>query len=387
MKRITVAPRPDWQSEMARIGFNYHSIDGNYWQEDACYVFTESQIDLLEDATNTLHHMYVQAVAHVVKTGDYARLGIDDIAAKQIEDSFGRQAPSLYGRFDLCFDGINPPKLYEYNADTPTALFEASVAQWYWLQAQGGILRGADQFNNIHERLLVEFESLKPMLGYDTLYLTAVSDSIEDLTTTQYLQDVAIQAGLQTDYIDIGNIGYRMSDGQFTDLNDNIIRHLFKLYPWEWLLAEEFGQHIASSNIHLIEPAYKLLMSNKALLTVLWEMFPNHPNLLAASLNPNDISTNVVKKPFFSREGANISLTHANQTLSTHGQYGQEGYIYQESKPLPKFSNNQGQDVFAVIGSWIVGHSAAGIGIREDSTLITKDTSLFVPHAITGLIG
>lgn len=381
MKRITVAPRPDWQSEMARIGFNYHSIDGNYWQEDACYVFTESQIDLLEDATNTLHHMYVQAVAHVVKTGDYARLGIDDIAAKQIEDSFGRQAPSLYGRFDLCFDGINPPKLYEYNADTPTALFEASVAQWYWLQAQGGILRGADQFNNIHERLLVEFESLKPMLGYDTLYLTAVSDSIEDLTTTQYLQDVAIQAGLQTDYIDIGNIGYRMSDGQFTDLNDNIIRHLFKLYPWEWLLAEEFGQHIASSNIHLIEPAYKLLMSNKALLTVLWEMFPNHPNLLAASLNPNDISTNVVKKPFFSREGANISLTHANQTLSTHGQYGQEGYVYQESKPLPKFSNNQGQDVFAVIGSWIIGHSAAGIGIREDSTLITKDTSLFVPHA------
>lgn len=381
MKRITVAPRPDWQSEMARIGFNYHSIDGNYWQEDACYVFTESQIDLLEDATNALHHMYVQAVAHVVKTGDYARLGIDDIAAKQIEDSFGRQAPSLYGRFDLCFDGINPPKLYEYNADTPTALFEASVAQWYWLQAQGGILRGADQFNNIHERLLVEFESLKPMLGYDTLYLTAVSDSIEDLTTTQYLQDVAIQAGLQTDYIDIGNIGYRMSDGQFTDLNDNIIRHLFKLYPWEWLLAEEFGRYIASSNIHLIEPAYKLLMSNKALLTVLWEMFPNHPNLLAASLNPNDISTNVVKKPFFSREGANISLTHANQTLSTHGQYGQEGYVYQESKPLPKFSNNQGQDVFAVIGSWIVGHSAAGIGIREDSTLITKDTSLFVPHA------
>ena len=381
MKRITVAPRPDWQSEMARIGFNYHSIDGNYWQEDACYVFTESQIDLLEDATNTLHHMYVQAVAHVVKTGDYARLGIDDIAAKQIEDSFGRQAPSLYGRFDLCFDGINPPKLYEYNADTPTALFEASVAQWYWLQAQGGILRGADQFNNIHERLLVEFESLKPMLGYDTLYLTAVSDSIEDLTTTQYLQDVAIQAGLQTDYIDIGNIGYCMSDGQFTDLNDNIIHHLFKLYPWEWLLAEEFGQHIASSNIHLIEPAYKLLMSNKALLTVLWEMFPNHPNLLAASLNPNDISTNVVKKPFFSREGANISLTHANQTLSTHGQYGQEGYVYQESKPLPKFSNNQGQDVFAVIGSWIIGHSAAGIGIREDSTLITKDTSLFVPHA------
>lgn len=381
MRRIAVTPRPDWQDEMARIGFNYHSIDGNYWQEDACYVFTEGQIDLIEEATNALHQMYVQAVAHVVKTGDYKRLGIDDAIAKQIEDSFRSQAVSLYGRFDLCFDGFNPPKLYEYNADTPTALFEASVAQWYWLQAQGGILSGADQFNSIHERLLVEFGALKSTIDQDTLYLTAVSNSMEDLTTTQYLQDVAIQAGLQTEYIDIGSIGYRARDGQFTDLQDRVIHHLFKLYPWEWLLAEDFGKYIASSGIRLIEPAYKLLMSNKALLAVLWELFPNHPNLLPASLTAADMTGNVVKKPFYSREGANISLIHEGQTLATDGQYGHEGYVYQASSPLPKFSNNQGQDVFAVIGSWIVGHSAAGIGIREDSTLITKDTSLFVPHA------
>lgn len=381
MRRIAVTPRPDWQDEMARIGFNYHSIDGNYWQEDACYVFTEGQIDLIEEATNALHQMYVQAVAHVVKTGDYARLGIDDTIAKQIEDSFRTQAISLYGRFDLCFDGVNPPKLYEYNADTPTSLFEASVAQWYWLQAQSGILSGADQFNSIHERLLVEFGALKSTINQDTLYLTAVSNSMEDLTTTQYLQDVAIQAGLQTEYIDIGSIGYRALDGQFTDLQDRVIHHLFKLYPWEWLIAEDFGKYIASSGIRLIEPAYKLLMSNKALLAVLWELFPNHPNLLPASLTAADITGNVVKKPFYSREGANISLIHEGQTLATDGQYGHEGYVYQASSPLPKFSNNQGQDVFAVIGSWIVGHSAAGIGIREDSTLITKDTSLFVPHA------
>lgn len=381
MRRIAVTPRPDWQDEMARIGFNYHSIDGNYWQEDACYVFTEGQIDLIEDATNALHQMCVQAVAHVVKTGDYERLGIDDAIAKQIEDSFRTQAPSLYGRFDLCFDGFNPPKLYEYNADTPTALFEASVAQWYWLQAQGGILSGADQFNSIHERLLVEFGALKSTINQDTLYLTAVSNSMEDLTTTQYLQDVAIQAGLQTEYIDIGSIGYRARDGQFTDLQDRVIHNLFKLYPWEWLMSEDFGKYIASSGIRLIEPAHKLLMSNKALLAVLWELFPNHPNLLPASLTAADMTGNVVKKPFYSREGANISLIHEGQTLATDGQYGHEGYVYQESKPLPKFSNNQGQDVFAVIGSWIVGHSAAGIGIREDSTLITKDTSLFVPHA------
>ncbi|MFC0820126.1 glutathionylspermidine synthase family protein [Moraxella marmotae] len=382
MRRIAVTPRPNWQDEMARIGFDYHSIDGNYWQEDACYVFDERQIDIIEDATNELHQMYLQAVAHVIKTGDYAPLGIGDTAAGLIESSFRSQAVSLYGRFDLCFDGVNPPKLYEYNADTPTSLFEASVAQWYWLQAQHGSLAGADQFNSIHERLLVEFSALKNTINQDTLYLTAVSDSVEDFITTRYLQDVAVQAGLRTDYIDIGTIGHRASDGKFTDTQDNVIHHLFKLYPWEWLMNEAFGQYIAAAGTRFIEPAYKLLMSNKALLAVLWQLFPNHPNLLPASLNAADITGDVVKKPFFSREGANISLNCDGQNLATDGDYGSEGHIYQAFAPLPKFTNNQGQTVYTVLGSWIVGHGAAGLGIREDNTLITKDTSLFVPHAL-----
>ncbi|OOS05390.1 Glutathionylspermidine synthase [Moraxella cuniculi DSM 21768] len=381
MKRIAVTARPDWQEQMARIGFDYHSIDGNYWQEDACYLFNEKQITIIEDATNELHQMYLQAIAHVIKTGDYAMLGINDDAAALIESSFRNQQFSLYGRFDLCFDGINPPKLYEYNADTPTSLFEASVAQWYWLQAQTGMLADADQFNSIHERLLLEFGQLAHTIGNHTLHFAAVSASVEDLTTTRYLQDVAIQAGLSTDYLDIGTIGYRSHDGKFTDTKDTIITHLFKLYPWEWLLDEPFGQYITHAGTQFIEPAYKLLLSNKAMLAVLWQLFGNHPNLLPASLDAKQLTGNVVKKPFFSREGANVSLQHNGSLLATDGQYGKEGCVYQAMQPLPKFHNNQGKEVYAVVGSWVVGHGAAGMGIREDSTLITKDTSLFVPHA------
>ena len=49
------------------------------------------------------------------------------------------------------YDGKAPPRLLEYNADTPTALLEASVAQWFWLQ---DCFPTADQFNSIHERLI-----------------------------------------------------------------------------------------------------------------------------------------------------------------------------------------------------------------------------------------
>ena len=47
-----------------------------------------------------------------------------------IAASWKRRDASLYGRFDLRYDGQGPAKLLEYNADTPTSLFETAVFQW-----------------------------------------------------------------------------------------------------------------------------------------------------------------------------------------------------------------------------------------------------------------
>lgn len=424
MKRVFVQPRPDWQERLDKIGFYYHSIDGNYWQENACYVFNLAQIETLEDTTQQLHEMYLQACAHIVKAGDYARLGLSDLQACLIEQSWQRQDPTLYGRFDLCYDGVNPPKLYEYNADTPTSLFESSVAQWYWLkEQQPHILPAhADQFNSIHERLLVQWKAIaehyshahgldkklankltslteklpfgekinQTLNWYDlVLHFTAVGDCEEDFITCRYLQDTAIQAGLSTEFVDIHDIGWENNAQVFVDAQGDTIKNLFKLYPWEFLTTEDFALHLNQSpshqpSVNWIEPAWKLLLSNKAILVVLWEMFANHPNLLPCYFSADKLGrhgvTDSVKKPIFSREGANISLQHQGQLQTTDGEYGAEGYVYQACQPLPKFTNHLGQDMFTLVGSWIVGHNAAGIGIREDYGLITKDTSLFVPH-------
>jgi glutathionylspermidine synthase len=77
----------------------------------------------------------------------------------------------------------------------------------------------------------------------------------------------------------------------------------------------------------------------------------------------------------YSREGANVSITTGGQTLEQPGEYGDEGFIWQAYHPLPRFGGN-----YPVIGSWIVGEEAAGIGIREDDSPITKNSSRFVPH-------
>jgi glutathionylspermidine synthase len=205
------------------------------------------------------------------------------------------------------------------------------------------------------------------------VYFTAASDSPEDQGTLDYLRDTAIQAGIDARAIDIADIGW---DGaRFTDLEERTIAALFKLYPWEWMIREEFGQYLLSRKMRVIEPPWKMILSNKAILPVLWEMFPDHPNLLPASFEAGRFKTDFVKKPLYSREGANVSITTGGQTLEQPGEYGDEGFIWQAYHPLPRFGGN-----YPVIGSWIVGEEAAGIGIREDDSPITKNSSRFVPH-------
>lgn len=121
MERLAVEPRPDWRERAEKIGFAFHTIDGEpYWCEDAAYSFTAAQIDELDDAAQRLEDMCLELVTEIIEKGDYAPFRISDLACQLIEDSWRRQDKNLYGRFDLAWNGQGHPKLLEYNADTPT---------------------------------------------------------------------------------------------------------------------------------------------------------------------------------------------------------------------------------------------------------------------------
>jgi glutathionylspermidine synthase len=198
-------------------------------------------------------------------------------------------------------------------------------------------------------------------------------DSAEDRGNLDYLRDTAIQAGIEAAAIDIADIGW--DETRFVDLEGRAIRALFKLYPWEWMAREAFGRHLLGRAVRVIEPAWKMLLSSKAILPILWEMFPGHPNLLAASFEAGRFATDFVKKPIWSREGANVSIDAGGEKVEAPGDYGEEGYVWQAYRPLARFGGSH-----TVIGSWVVGDEPAGIGLREDATPITRDTSRFVPH-------
>ncbi|MDB5116565.1 MAG: glutathionylspermidine synthase family protein [Mucilaginibacter sp.] len=376
MQRIKIDPRNNWQQTVENLGFGFHTADVPYWDESAYYTFTMPEIEKLETVTAELWDMCLQAVQHVIDNNLFDQFKIPQYIVPRIIDSWNNDDPAIYGRFDLQYDGKNEPKLLEFNADTPTSIFEASIVQWFWLK---DFDEPKDQFNSMHEKLIDYWKYLKDYLYDDKLYFTCVKDVLEDFTTTAYLQDCAMQGGLETEFIYIEDIGWDNNNGCFVDLDGQPIRNIFKLYPYEWMVNEDFGQNLVADqlNAYWIEPAWKMVLSNKAILPVLWQLFPYHKNLLPAYFTRSNLK-DYVKKPMLSREGANITIVENEKLLaSSEGEYGAEGFIFQELCKLPDFDGN-----FPVIGSWIIGQQPAGMGIRESNTLITDNVSRFIPHLI-----
>ena len=371
MKRVSSPPRPDWQAKCEAVGFPHHTTEaGPYWDESACYEFSAHEVDNLEEATHALQEMCLTLVQHVIDEKRYGLFRIPERFEEYIERSWNDDERTVYGRFDFAYDGANPPKLLEYNADTPTALVEAAVAQWQWLQE---LHPDGDQFNSIHERLIEGWEAVKEQSG-GPVHFAAMRSSDEDAATADYLMDTAVQAGLTTARLEIAQVGWDDGRRTFVDDRNRPIETLFKLYPWEWLLSESFAEHIPEARTRWIEPPWKAILSCKAILPLLWEMFPDSPYLLPASFSP--LEGDYVQKPIHSREGSNVRIVRNGiEQTKTNGPYDEQFSIYQQLAAIPNFGGR-----YPIVGSWVVNGWSCGIGIREDSSLITGNLSRFVPH-------
>jgi glutathionylspermidine synthase len=371
MERRAVEPRPNWPKRVESHGLLYHTLGGvPYWDESACYLFRPAEIDTLEAAAEDLHAKCIEVVEQVVGERLFGLFMIPPAFEEMVVRSWKYQEPGVYGRFDLVYDGTAPPKLLEYNADTPTALVEASVAQWFWLQDTEP---GGDQFNSIHEKLLDAWAALRQR-DDSPIHFSALSGVVEDYVTVEYLRDTAIQAGFETDYLDVEDVGYNAQSRRFVDTRDRPIRRLFKLYPWEWVVRDEFGRFVPEAPTRWVEPAWKMILSCKSILPLLWERYPHCPYLLPASFEP--LGGSYVKKPIHGREGSNVQVVvDGRVVVETDGPYGEGPFVYQQFAPPRPFDGR-----YPICGAWVVNGKACGLGIREDGGAITRNTSRFLPH-------
>jgi glutathionylspermidine synthase len=383
VKRLKLEPRPGWVEIAEEHGFFFHHVNGEiYWDESAAYAFTLEEIEAgLEDPAQELADMCLDLAGDIVSSEELLEtLRIPREFWNMLRDSWQRNEPSLYGRFDFAYDGHSPAKLYEYNADTPTALFEAAFFQWNWLEDSiklGTVPQDADQFNSIQERMVETFASFQVE---GLMHFASMKDTEEDRATVEYILDCAAQAGIRGKALYMEDIGVD-EQGLLIDPDGVAIHRLFKLYPWEFMWKDDFARFLPASDTTFVEPAWKMVLSNKGILPLLWERHEGHPNLLPAWFhNPAEAPpvADYVLKPLLSREGANIYVFKDHrQVFMSEGIYGGEGFIGQSLNP-PPFVDGHGP----ICGVWIVGGKSCGLGLREDESPITGNLSRFVPHVI-----
>lgn len=372
------------------IGMTWHTdTDGSAYLVPELVDVSESEAQAFYDASNTLYDLFVEAAEHVINEKRYAELGIDPALIPLIEDSWDRDDWHLYGRFDLAggLDG-HPIKLIEFNADTPTSLYETAIMQWALLKAND--MDESAQFNNIHEMLKDNFRRLitKDQSDFATSYksekflFSSIAGLDEDERTVRYLQHVAHEAGLFTDFCFLDEAGFLENQGVF-NRDQQRADFWFKLFPWEDIASDEpelisiFQSFSQLNTTSIINPAYTLLFQSKGLLPILSELFPDSPYLLPASFKPLEGVAQVEKK-LFGREGQNTRITDASGAVitETHGEYAHHPSIYQAYEELPV--DNDGNAYQAGV---FYAYEACGLGFRRGAKIL-DNMSKFVGHHI-----
>ena len=389
----TLKVNPIDSSTLDEIGFSWHTdSDGSQYVANELVQVNSDEAEAYYEATNTLYDMYVEAAEYVIENDLFFELGIPFNLVDTIKKSWENDVHwHLYGRFDLAggVDG-QPIKLIEFNADTPTGLFETAVVQWAMLKVNE--MDEEKQFNNVYEaisnnykRLITLFEDTDKFeelyQGWRILFSSIEGDDEEEVTT-KLLQRMADDAGFLTGFSFLDEV--KFDDDGISDKDNQDYEYWFKLFPWEDVAIEEGELALTLSKILenqgaiVLNPAYTLLFQSKGMMKILCDLFPESPYLLETSYEPLEGKAFVEKK-VFGREGANTTFVNADGSIAaqTEGPYGHYKSVYQEAVDFPK--DAEGNYYQAGV---FFAYEACGLGYRRGGKIL-DNMSKFVGHVIS----
>jgi len=385
--------KPLTNEYLESIGFTWHTdSDKTSYISDEVVEVTPIEANAYYEAANELYDMFCEAGQHVIDNNLFHELDIPFNLIEVVKDSWEDDVHwHLYGRFDLA-GGLDDKdiKLIEFNADTPTSLFETAIIQWAMLKFNEQDEQ--HQFNSIYEALTDNFKRLITLdsdiekfdehyskLNWKILF-SSISNNDEEIHTTKLLQHIASEVGYKTDFAFIDAVEFS-DDGIGVD--EELFEFFFKLIPWEDIAIDEgelaviLTDIIKNKKAIILNPAYTLLFQSKGIMKILWDLYPNHPLLLETSFEPLQ-NTKQVEKMCFGREGANVAIINADNSLDikTDGVYENGKAIYQEYVEF-----NQDKDGSYYQAGVFYVYEACGLGFRKGGKIL-DDMSKFVGHIV-----
>ena len=386
----TVTPLSD--ADLDKIGFTWHTdSDGSKYVADELVEVSHEEAEAYYTAGNELYDMYVEAAEYVIENDLFFELGIPFNLIDTIKKSWENDVHwHIYGRFDLSggVDG-KPIKLIEFNADTPTSLFETAVLQWALLKHNH--MDEQQQFNNVYQAIADNFRRLITLNDepdkFDALYdgwkilFSSVEGNDEEEMTTKLLQNIATDAGFVTGSEFLQQV--KFDDEGIFDADENNYEYWFKLYPWEDIGTDEpefamlLNTIMTNQKAIILNPAYTLLFQSKGMLKILYDLFPDSPYLLKTSFEP--IEGPYVEKRMFGREGANTRIVDASGTAiaETSGPYGNYKPVYQEYTEFVKDHNGNSYQA-----GLFFAYESCGLGFRRGGKIL-DNMSKFVGHVLS----
>lgn len=388
----------DEQVEVGRLAerksFNANLLDGMFNLEDAfelsfskdpfCfgeYKAVQNYFELssyffnkLQTVSSELHHMNMLATKRVIESDELLRkFHIDEVFWPAIRKSWATGAPFITGRFDLVFNN-HQVKMLEYNADSAGMIAETAIIQNLWAKTTGCAV-GEDPGIILHTRLI---EALQKLAQNKQVHIFVDHKEDEELYMEKYYARVLNEAGIRFKEYNIAN-QMKIVDGKVLDKDGEVVEIAWKLWNWNTIMNDYHKERVndetkisdvmLNENVTVFEPIWKLITTNKAILPVLWELFPGHPYLLKSvfELGNNFHGSTYVSKPISGRLGENVTIKALDQVLEgKEGKYESNASIYQEYFELPKFDSYH-----AIIGAWVIGEAGTSIIIREHESLIT----------------
>ncbi|MFA5454167.1 MAG: glutathionylspermidine synthase family protein [Sulfurimonas sp.] len=387
--------RPLKNEQLEELGFTWHTdSDSSGYISDTLVKITQNEAEAYYETVNELYDMYTEAAQYVVENNLFFELGIPFNLIDAIKKSWENDVHwHVYGRFDLA-GGMDSKqiKLIEFNADTPTSLFETALLQWALLKENG--MDEDKQFNNVYESIKQNFRRLITLFDETELFderyegwkilFSSIHGNDEEEATTRLLQQIATDAGFNTGFEYLENV--KFDEEGIYDRDDNKYEYWFKLYPWEDIAVDEpelattLTNIMQNQNAIILNPAYTLLFQSKGMLKILYDLFPDSPYLLKTSFEPLK-GIKHVEKSVFGREGANIKIVDADGTIlnEQEGPYGNYKKVYQEYVDF-----NKDEDGSKYQAGVFFAYEACGMGFRKGGEIM-NNMSKFVGHVLTGV--
>lgn len=384
--------KPLKNEKLEELGFTWHTdSDKSGYISDSLVKITQDEAEVYYEAVNEIYDMYAEAAQYVIDNEFFFELGIPFNLVDAIKKSWESDVHwHIYGRFDLSggIDG-KPIKLLEFNADTPTALFETALLQWALLKENG--MDEDKQFNNVYDAIRENFRRLITLFDdtelFDEKYdgwkilFSSIHGNDEEEATTKLLRQMATDAGFNTGFEYLQNV--KFDEEGIYDRDENQYEYWFKLYPWEDIainepeLATTLTTIMQNQAAIILNPAYTLLFQSKGMLKILYDLFPDSPYLLKASFEPLK-GIKHVEKSVFGREGANVKIVGADGSVLSEqgGEYGNHKKVYQEYADLPKDADGAKYQAGVFFA-----YEACGLGFRKGGEIM-NNMSKFVSHVI-----